>query len=81
MLSVLVSQHVYMVVKNRAIARLACRYEGDILRHLCQHFVSAGRLAPALECARRALAARFSFKWLAYLSILECKSLFLKSRP
>jgi cellulose synthase/poly-beta-1,6-N-acetylglucosamine synthase-like glycosyltransferase len=81
MLSVLVSQHISMMVQNRAIAELACRYEGDMMRHLCQHYLSAGRLATALEFAHRALAARFSLKWMAYLGLLECKSLLLKLKP
>ena len=81
LLAILVCQHICSTVKQAPIAALARRYEGDILRRVATHFIQAGRSATGLEFARRALGARFSFKWSAYLTLLSLKSMLQKKAP
>ncbi|WLI88914.1 glycosyltransferase family A protein [Massilia sp. R2A-15] len=78
MLSALVSQHIGISVRNRAIQKLSINYEGDIFRHLSMHFVQHKRLDLGFQYARRALAARTSWKWSAYTILLACRSVMRK---
>lgn len=73
LLSVLVSQHIAMSVKQAAIRDLCHRYEGDILRRLSQYWSDQERHALGLHYARRALAARGSLKWALYTGMLTCR--------
>ena len=81
LLAILVCQHICSTVRQAPIADLARRYEGDILRRVATHFIQAGRSAVGLEFARRALGARFSFKWSAYLTLLSFKAMQPKKAP
>jgi glycosyltransferase involved in cell wall biosynthesis len=76
LLSVLVSQHVAIAVRHDAIRTMCQQYEGDILRRLSHHWSSEGRHMLALQYARRALAARVSFKWALYTAALAARQLF-----
>lgn len=76
LLSVLVSQHVAMTVRHDAVRAMCQQYEGDILRRLSQHWSSEARHDLALQYARRALAARLSFKWAVYTAALAARQLF-----
>ena len=75
LLAVLVCQHISTTVRHPAIGALARRYEGDILRKLTTYLLHAGQRSLGFAFAQRALAARFSFKWSAYLMLLAIKSL------
>jgi glycosyltransferase involved in cell wall biosynthesis len=75
MLSAMVSQHVAISVRSPLVRRLCEHYEGDILRHLSQYFSKEGKHALASQYARRALAARLSFKWALYTGVLMCRQL------
>jgi glycosyltransferase involved in cell wall biosynthesis len=75
MLSAMVSQHVAISVRSPLVRRLCEQYEGDILRHLSQYFSKEGKHALASQYARRALAARLSFKWALYTGVLMCRQL------
>lgn len=79
LLSALVSQHIAISVRNSAIRALCHAYEGDILRRLSHHWSDEGRHALGLQYARRALAARLSFKWALYTAALAARQ-FLRSR-
>ena len=79
LLSALVSQHIAMSVRSAAIRTLCQVYEGDILRHLSHYWTGQGRHALGVQYARRALAARVSFKWALYTSALAARQL-LRSR-
>jgi glycosyltransferase involved in cell wall biosynthesis len=79
LLSALVSQHIAMSVRSTAIRTLCQVYEGDILRHLSHYWTGQGRHALGVQYARRALAARVSFKWALYTSALAARQL-LRSR-
>lgn len=81
LLAILVCQHICSTVRQVPIADLARRYEGDILRRVATHFIQAGRSAAGLEFGRRALGARFSFKWSAYLMLLSLKAMLPKKAP
>lgn len=74
-ISALVSQHIALNVNDVAIRALCQSYEGDILRRLSQALSSQGRHALGLLYARRALAARASFKWALYTLVLGCRQL------
>jgi hypothetical protein len=74
LLSVLVSQHIAITAQQRAIRMLVRGYEGDILRRLAEHFAAQGQGVLARGFAWRALAARFSFKWLAYSCLLSLRA-------
>jgi glycosyltransferase involved in cell wall biosynthesis len=76
MLSALVSQHIAMHVRHPAIGRLCRSYEGDMLRRVALHFAGDGRPELGLQYAQRAFAARGSLKWLGYMAVLGCRSLF-----
>lgn len=76
LLSALVSQHIAMSVRSTAIRTLCQTYEGDILRHLSHYWTGQGRHALGAQYARRALAARVSFKWALYTSALAARQLF-----
>jgi cellulose synthase/poly-beta-1,6-N-acetylglucosamine synthase-like glycosyltransferase len=78
LLAILVCQHIGTTVKNRGIAKLARKYEGDLLRHLALHFAGTGRNGLALSFACKALGARFSFKWCAYSSLIAFRALFME---
>jgi cellulose synthase/poly-beta-1,6-N-acetylglucosamine synthase-like glycosyltransferase len=73
LLSVLVSQHIAMTVRSSAIRTMCQAYEGDILRRLSQYWSGQGRHALGLQYARRALAARVSFKWAIYTAGLATR--------
>ena len=73
LLSALVSQHIAMSVRSSAIRALCQVYEGDILRRLSQHWSALGQHALGLQYARRALAARVSFKWALYTAALATR--------
>ncbi|MEW7849610.1 glycosyltransferase family 2 protein [Massilia aurea] len=75
LLSALVSQHIAMSVDSPAIRRLCQVYEGDILRHLSRYWSGQGRHALGMQYARRALAARASFKWAMYTGALAARQL------
>lgn len=75
LLSTLVCQHIATAVKHPLISALARHYEGDILRHLALHFSKSGRPGLGFAFARRALSARFSFKWSGYMAMLGIKTL------
>jgi glycosyltransferase involved in cell wall biosynthesis len=75
MLATLVSQHISVNVKNALIAQAAVNYEGDLNRKLATQFATSGRFALAWAFGKRALATRFSFKWLGYLALLRLKAL------
>lgn len=75
LLSALVSQHIAMSVRSTAIRALCLSYEGDILRRLSRHWSGLGQHALGLQYARRALAARVSFKWAVYTSALAARQL------
>jgi len=75
LLSALVSQHIAMSVDSTAIRRLCQVYEGDILRHLSRYWSGQGRHALGMQYARRALAARASFKWAMYTGALAARQL------
>jgi glycosyltransferase involved in cell wall biosynthesis len=75
LLATLVCQHIATNVGHPSIAVLVRGYEGDILRKLTLHFKAAGRIVLAFDFGRRALAARFSFKWSAYLMMLGLKAI------
>jgi cellulose synthase/poly-beta-1,6-N-acetylglucosamine synthase-like glycosyltransferase len=77
-ISVMVSQHIAMSVRNASIRTLCQTYEGDILRHLSRYLSGEGQHALGLQYARRALAARVSLKWALYTGILMCRR-FLRS--
>jgi glycosyltransferase involved in cell wall biosynthesis len=79
LLSALVSQHIAMSVRHEAVRTLCQEYEGDILRRLSRHWSSEGRHALGVQYARRALAARVSFKWAIYTAALATRQL-LRSR-
>jgi glycosyltransferase involved in cell wall biosynthesis len=79
LLSALVSQHIAMTVHHDAIRTLCQEYEGDILRRLSRHWSGEGRHALGVQYARRALAARVSFKWAMYTAALATRQL-LRSR-
>lgn len=74
-ISVMVSQHIAMRVRNPSIRALCQTYEGDILRHLSRYLSGEGQHALGLQYARRALAARVSLKWAVYTGILMCRQL------
>lgn len=76
LVSALVSQHIALCVRQPAIRRLCAGYEGDILRRLALDCRDRGEPQLALQYARRALAARASFKWLAYTASLALRGLF-----
>lgn len=80
LLSVLVSQHIAMSVRSTAIRALCHAYEGDILRHLSRHWSEQGRHGLGLVYARRALAARASFKWALYTAALALRQVVRGSR-
>jgi glycosyltransferase involved in cell wall biosynthesis len=73
LLSALVSQHIAISVRSAAIRTLCQTYEGDILRRLSQHWSALGQHALGLQYARRALAARVSFKWALYTAALATR--------
>jgi len=73
LLSALVSQHIAISVRSHAIRALCQTYEGDILRRLSQHWSALGQHALGLQYARRALAARISFKWALYTAALATR--------
>lgn len=75
LLSTLVSQHIAMNVSSPTIRKLCHAYEGDILRHLSQYWIGQGKYDVGLQYARRALAARASFKWALYTGLLACRKL------
>jgi len=75
LLSALVSQHIAMSVDSTAIRRLCQVYEGDILRHLSRYWSGQGWHALGMQYARRALAARASFKWAMYTGALAARQL------
>lgn len=79
LLSALVSQHIAMTVRHDAVRTLCHEYEGDILRRLSRHWSNEGRHALGVQYARRALAARVSFKWAMYTMALATRQL-LRSR-
>lgn len=79
-ISAMVSQHIALNVESAAIRALCQSYEGDILRRLSQYLSGQGRHALGLLYARRALAARASFKWAAYTLALACRQL-MRGRP
>ena len=78
MISALVSQHICITVRNRAIRAMCQSYEGDILRHLSQSLSREGKHALGLQYARRALAARVSLKWALYTMALMGRQLMRK---
>ena len=73
LLSALVSQHIAISVRSQAIRALCHTYEGDILRRLSQHWSALGQHGLGLQYARRALAARVSFKWALYTAALATR--------
>jgi glycosyltransferase involved in cell wall biosynthesis len=75
LISALVSQHIALSVTNSAVRSLCLSYEGDILRHLSLSLSREGQHALGLQYARRALAARGSFKWALYTISLMCRQL------
>lgn len=75
LLSALVSQHIALSVESAPVRALCHSYEGDILRRLSRHLSDAGRHALGLQYARRALAARLSFKWALYTLGLAARQL------
>lgn len=75
LLAILVCQHIATHVGHPSIAALVRGYEGDIARKLAMHFKEAGRASLAFDFGRRALAARFSFKWSAYLTMIGLRAL------
>ncbi|MDB5963421.1 MAG: hypothetical protein JWP59_4715 [Massilia sp.] len=75
LISALVSQHIALNVSSPAIRALCQSYEGDILRRLSQLLSGQGKHALGLQYARRALAARASFKWAVYTASLACRQL------
>jgi len=76
LLSALVSQHIAMTVHHNTVRTLCQEYEGDILRRLSRHWSGEGRHALGVQYARRALAARVSFKWAVYTAALAARQLF-----
>ena len=78
LLSSLVCQHIAASVSHPAIATLARRYEGDLLRKLSMHFNEHSTSGRAIDFGRRALAARFSLKWALYLTALGFRAMFTK---
>ena len=79
LLSALVSQHIAMSVRQDVVRTLCQQYEGDILRHVSRYWSAQGRHALGAQYARRALAARMSFKWALYTMALSARQL-LRSR-
>lgn len=75
LISVMVSQHIAMSVRDASIRALCDAYEGDILRHLSRYLSSEGQHALGLRYARRALAARISLKWALYTVAMMCRNL------
>jgi cellulose synthase/poly-beta-1,6-N-acetylglucosamine synthase-like glycosyltransferase len=76
LLAALVCQHIATSVRHPAIAALAMGYSGDLLRHLSMGLKEAGQRHAALYFARQALAARYSFKWAAYVQLLALRARF-----
>jgi glycosyltransferase involved in cell wall biosynthesis len=74
MTATLVSQHISANVNSALIANSAVSYEGDLYRKLAIQFAASGQAAPAWQFGKRALAARFSFKWAGYLFYLKFKT-------
>lgn len=74
-LSTFVSQHISINVRHRAIKKLCIEYEGDIFRRLSLHFSNRDEHELGYQYARRALAARPSWKWSAYTLMLACRAL------
>ena len=74
MLATLVSQHISANVNSALIANLAVSYEGDLYRKLAIQFAASGQTTLAWQFGKRALAARFSFKWAGYLFYVKFKT-------
>lgn len=74
MMAALVSQHISISVNNPLIANLAASYEGDLNRKLAVQFCESNKVSLALQFGKRALAARFSYKWAGYLLYLKFKT-------
>lgn len=74
LLAVLVCQHIVATVRHPAVAALAARYSGDLLRRLTALALASGQRRAALQFARQALGARFSLKWAAYVLMLSTRS-------
>jgi len=74
MLAALVSQHICTQVESAPIAKVAASYEGDLNRKLASQFASNCKFPLALQFGKRALAARFSYKWASYLLYLQFKT-------
>jgi len=62
----LVAGHVASLAGNPDILARASWAEGDALRHIARLLAAEGRTRAARSFAWKAMAARFSFKWLAY---------------
>lgn len=67
LISACLSQHIAATVSKKEIIKLAGEYEGDILRKLAIALSKSGNDTVAFNIAKRALAARFSWKWCGYI--------------
>ena len=73
LLSVLVSNHIMSTVYHSGIAKNAMNYKGDLLRKVSLQLYSAKRIEASFAVAMQAISARFSLKWLIFLSMLWFK--------